>query len=128
MHDDTAMLQDAGAATEIEVAFLRRRYASAFREAVNAALRSLSPEQRTLLRFHTHERLGIDQLAPMLGIHRATAARRLEKARGDALAHTRRILRERHGLSESEARSLCTALASEVDVSIARALAESGAR
>lgn len=66
----------------------------------------------------------IDQLAPMLGIHRATVARRLEKARHDVLMQTREILREQHGLSESEAKSLCVALVAEVDVSIERALSD----
>jgi RNA polymerase sigma-70 factor (ECF subfamily) len=123
-HDHTAMLEGGAPDIDVELMLLRERYAASFRSAVEAALRSLTPEQRTLLRFHTCDRLTIDQLAPMLGVHRATAARRLEKARADALEHTRRLVRERHGLSESEARSLCTALGREVDVSIGRALEE----
>jgi RNA polymerase sigma-70 factor (ECF subfamily) len=74
---------------------------------------------------HARDGLSIDRIAPMLGIHRATAARRLERARADALDAARAILQE-GGLSASEARSLCIALAPEVDVSIARALADDG--
>jgi RNA polymerase sigma-70 factor, ECF subfamily len=123
--DDAALLE-GGAPAEVgaELTLLRDRYAASFRTAVQQALRRLSSEQRSLLRFHTHDGLTIDELAPMLGVHRATAARRLEKARADALDHTRAILREAHGLSESEARSLCLVLGREVDVSIKRALSD----
>jgi RNA polymerase sigma-70 factor, ECF subfamily len=122
--DDVELLAAETDARGIELDVLRARHGDAFRQAVIDALRALTSEQRTLLRFHTRDGLTIDQLAPMLGVHRATAARRLAKARCDALEHTRALLRERAGLSESEARSLCTVLAREVDVSIGRALAE----
>jgi RNA polymerase sigma-70 factor (ECF subfamily) len=127
VRDDAAMLEGGEPGTDVELALLRERYASSFRTAVELALRSLTPEQRSILRFHTCDGLTIDQLAPMLGVHRATAARRLEKARTDALMHVRQLIREKHGLSESEARSLCTVLGREVDVSIGRALQEVGA-
>lgn len=125
VRDDAALLEDGGP-TEVgaELKLLRDRYAASFRMAVQQALRRLSAEQRSLLRFHTHDGLTIDELAPMLGVHRATAARRIEKARADALEHTRSILRELHGLSDSEARSLCMVLGREVDVSIKRALSD----
>jgi RNA polymerase sigma-70 factor (ECF subfamily) len=128
LHDDVAIFQGSGAEANIEITLMRQRYASSFREAVEGALRCLTPEQRSLLRFHTRDGLTIDQLAPILGVHRATAARRLEKARTEVFERTRRLLREQHGLTESEARSLCRALADEVDVSIARALDDGGAR
>lgn len=123
--DDAELLAPEPGKGGIELEVLRARHGDAFRQAVHDALRGLTSEQRTLLRFHTRDGLTIDQLAPMLGVHRATAARRLTKARSDALDRTRAILRERSGLSESEARSICTALANEVDVSIGRALTES---
>lgn len=127
VRDDTALIEGDGEdddAVNAEVRILRDRYADSFKAAVRQALRRLSAEQRSILRFHTHDGLTIDELAPMLGVHRATAARRLERARLDVLAHTRAILRETCGLSESEARSLCTVLGREVDVSIKRALTE----
>jgi RNA polymerase sigma-70 factor (ECF subfamily) len=122
MADDLAMLAGGPSTQSVELAMLRDLHGGAFRAAVQSALRRLTVEQRTILRFHTKDGLSIDQIAPMLGIHRATAARRLERAREDALDHTRQILREQHGLSESEAASLCLALGDQVDVSIGRAL------
>jgi RNA polymerase sigma-70 factor (ECF subfamily) len=106
----------------MEIALLRDRHIDAFRAAVKEAMGRLTPEQRTLLRFHTVDGLSIDELAPLLAVHRATVARRLERARTDVLEHTQSILSERHGLTKSEAESLCKALGTGVDVSIARAL------
>jgi RNA polymerase sigma-70 factor (ECF subfamily) len=128
-HDDFAFLDGMTGTTaaSVELSVLRKRYADSFRTAMEEALRRLTPEQRMLLRFHAKDGLTIDQLAPMLGVHRATAARRLEKARADALEHARDILTERHNLSDSETRSLFRALASEVDFSIGRALADEAA-
>jgi RNA polymerase sigma-70 factor (ECF subfamily) len=124
--DDVSLVAGTGtgSAATHELDLLRRRHADSFRGAVQEAIRRLASEQRAILRFHVLDHLTIDQLAPLLGVHRATAARRLEKARVDALHHTKAILRERHGLSDSEAKSLCLALVSEVDVSIGRALRE----
>ena len=126
--DEAAYIVNAGTpAVSLELGLLRQTHAADFREAVQESLRRLTPEQRSLLRFHVVEGLTIDQLAPMLGIHRATAARRLAKARSDALEQTQALLREKLGLSESEASSLCVALAADVDVSIGRALSEASA-
>jgi RNA polymerase sigma-70 factor, ECF subfamily len=112
----------SGTAASVEMTMLRALHGPSFGKAVQDAMRRLTTEQRALLRFHVRDGLTIDQIAPMLGIHRATAARRLEKARSDVLEHTQAILRERHGLSESEATSLCSALGGEIDVSLGRAL------
>jgi RNA polymerase sigma-70 factor, ECF subfamily len=123
--DDALLVERGGtAAANHEVELLRRRHGETFRSAVQEALRRLAPEQRAILRFQVLDQLTIDQIAPMLGVHRATAARRLERARSDALDHTKAILRELHGLSDSEATSLCLALVNEVDVSVGRALRE----
>jgi RNA polymerase sigma-70 factor (ECF subfamily) len=126
--DDTALVVGISSAASQELAMFRDRHAATFRSAVQQALRRLTAEQRALLRFSTRDGLTIDQLAPLLGVHRATAARRLERARTDALDATHAILCESHGLTASEARSLCLALAHEVDVSLGEALAEDSAR
>jgi RNA polymerase sigma-70 factor (ECF subfamily) len=125
VHDDSRLVDDAAPIPSADVALLRARHGPAFKTAVTEAIQRLTAEQRTILRMNVTDGLSIDRIAPMLGVHRATAARRLEKARTDALEHARAILHDRDGLTESEAASLCVALASEVDVSIGRALRES---
>ena len=83
-----------------------------FRAAVDEAFRGLTPEQRTLLRFHVKDGVPVEKLARMLGIDAQTAAQRIEAARADALARTRSILGQRHGLSPDEAKGACESAAS----------------
>ncbi len=109
-------------AASVELKILRDLHGPNFGKAVEEAMRRLTAEQRALLRFHMRDGLTIDRIALMFGIHRATAARRLEKARGDVLAHTTAVLKERHGLSESEVKSLCLALGGDIDLSLCLAL------
>ena len=120
--DSSADEEAALGSVPIELKLLRARHDAAFSAAVKKAFGELNAEQRMLLRFSALEGLSIDEMAPLVGVHRATVARRLERARSAVFERTRAILRADHGLSESEARSLCVALASEVDVSLARAL------
>ncbi len=61
-----------------------RRYADVVRTATEAAFAELSPRQRNLLRHATFHRLGIDELAAIYRVHRATTARWLQRTR-DAL-------------------------------------------
>lgn len=115
-------------AASIDMKMLRDMHGPSFTKAVEEAIGRLSVDQRTILRFHARDGLTIDQIAPMLGIHRATAARRLEKARTDVLEHTKAVLREKHGLSDSEARSLCMALGGQLDMSLGKALNDEAIR
>ena len=104
-----------------EIDLIRRENKRAFNEAVRDALAVLTPESRTLLRLSYLERVGIDKLAVMFQIHRATAARRVVAA-GDALrAETLRLLKERLGLNDAGLRSFIGAM-SDLHISIAGAL------
>src|SRR3954470_4945275 len=58
-----------------ELAYLRERYRTQCQQAFGAALAALSSRDRTLLRLRYLDGLSIDALAPLHGIHRATAAR-----------------------------------------------------
>lgn len=115
-------------AASVDMKMLKDMHGPSFVKAVNDAIARLTADQRTILRFHARDGLTIDQIAPMLGIHRATAARRLERARADVLEHTKAVLREKHGLSDSEARSLCMALGGQLDMSLGRALNDEAIR
>ncbi len=59
-----------------ELDLLRRQYAAELQAAFAGAFERLSDEQRLLLRQHHVDGLGIDRVAALHGIHRATAARR----------------------------------------------------
>lgn len=109
-----------GADPELE--HLRARYEEAFKVAFHDALMSLDVAERNLLRLHHVEGLNIDELAPIFQIHRATAARRLAKAREEISERTRSLLVSRLRLSESECSSIMGMILSQLDVSLVRVL------
>ena len=114
------------AATEDpELAYLRSRYQSEFKEAFASALLQLKSEQRNLLRLHLIDGLNIDKIGVMFQIHRATAARWLHSAREAVFTETRRLLQQRLRLSPAEFDSLVRVLRSQLDLSVTRLLADS---
>ena len=119
--DDDLAESDGGPDPEIE--YLKRRYATEFRDAFHAALAAVSPRERALLRRHYLDGLGVDELGALLGVHRATAARWVAEAREAVFDQTRRVLRERFGVADADLKSLIQLVRSRLDVSIERALA-----
>jgi RNA polymerase sigma-70 factor len=100
-----------------ELQFLRASCAAEFELAFRDAAASLSAEDRNLLRCHYLDGLGIDPLGALLGVHRVTASRRLNKARATLVTETRRLLAERLRLDAPALESLLRLIESEVDVS-----------
>lgn len=105
-----------------EMDYLKRHYRGAFVDAFTAALAALPAEERTALRQQLVDRIGIDQIAATLGVHRATAARRVQKAREALLADTRRRLMIGLGLSRVELESVMRMIESQLHVSVGRLL------
>jgi RNA polymerase sigma-70 factor, ECF subfamily len=107
-----------------ELDYLRERYRDAFREAFTAALDELEGRDRTVLRMHLIDGLGIDRIGQLYEVHRATAARWLERARAELFEATRRRLGDRLGVSASEFASIVRLVRSDLDVSVCRILRE----
>ena len=105
-----------------ETEYLKRKYRHEFREAFENAVASLGPEERNVLRFHYAKRLSIDEIAGILGMHRATAARRVNRARDSLLAETRRQLAQKLQLTGTELQSVLRLIESQVHVSVERLL------
>lgn len=117
---DTALLSAPGVG--VEMGYIKERYGALFRTALVDALAALAAPQRELLRLHFGEGQTMDQLAALLGLHRATAARRVQAAAQAAFTATRRLLKERLNLDAQEFESLVTLLRSQLDLSISRVL------
>jgi RNA polymerase sigma-70 factor (ECF subfamily) len=100
------------------------RYREAATEALRAAFVALSPRDRNLLRMHHLHGLTVDELAPTLGVHRATVARWIAAARDQLLAETRTGLVTRLDIGASTIDSILEGIASEVEVSVVRLLAD----
>lgn len=105
-----------------ELAALRLRFQQDFPAAFRAALASLTPRQRNLLRYAYQERLSIDRLGAIYGTHRATAARWLSAARESLAAGVRQRLGASFGMGDEECASLLRLVVSALDASLPGAL------
>jgi RNA polymerase sigma-70 factor (ECF subfamily) len=122
--EDEAILEQLAAGGDPELDYLKRRYRQELREAIEHALRSLEPRERILLRMHLVDRLNIDELGKLHGAHRATTARWLRAIRERVGDEAKRRLRARLGVDREELDSMLRLLASQLDASFERVLAE----
>ena len=106
---------------------VKSRYRDSFQRALKNAIHSLPPRERNLLRLQLVGRCSIDQLGRMYLVHRATAARWLQRARGALVTHTRGRLAARLKVSVDEIDSVIRLVQSQLDASVVRYLREDGA-
>jgi RNA polymerase sigma-70 factor, ECF subfamily len=96
----------------------KRYYSEEFKQAFSAALRGLSARDQTLLRQHVIDGLSIDQLGVLHHMHRATAARNLQRARGALLDATREQLASRLAVGPRELDSILRLVRSRLEVTL----------
>ncbi len=113
---------DALSPVDPELAFLKRHYRDAFREAFGTTVNDLTAEDRLLLRYRFVDGLTLPQLAAACGVHRATAARRLATLRERLFAGTRAQLSTRLDVPPDELESIFRLIQSNFDVSMRRLL------
>lgn len=114
---DMAVLLPDAARPESELA--RREHTPAVRQALAEALAALPIRDRSLLRLHFAQGLGIDVLGRMYGVHRATAARWLVRIRQRVLSRVKANLQQRLGnIPDGDLASLVRALRSDMSASL----------
>lgn len=118
--DTLALLPSDGDTPELRL--LKERYRGDLREAFAAAIASLEPRDRTLLRQHYVDALSLDALAALHGVHRATCARWIASARDDIMSNLRRGLRAALGIEPREIESAIELVRSQLDLSLSRHL------
>ena len=106
-----------------ELALFRRHYQQEVKRAIEDAASSLAAEERNALREHYVRGLTVDQIAVAHGIHRATAARRVQRAREALIAAVKATLEARHGLAGRDLASVMGLVRSQFHLSIDRVLA-----
>ena len=112
----------AGGTQDPELAYLKRLYAEQFRLAFADAFRGLESRERSLLRYAFAEKLSVEVVGRIYGVHRATAARWIVKAQEALVAELRTTLRGRLGVSELEYESVLRLIESQVDLTVERYL------
>jgi RNA polymerase sigma-70 factor (ECF subfamily) len=114
-----------GDASDPLLAQLKAEYRTEFASALSEAIAELGPEDRTLLRQQIVDQLSIDEIGAAFGVHRATAARWLQRARGALVTATRGRLAARLKLSVDEVDSVIRLVQSQLDASVIRYLRDS---
>ncbi|MFT3694102.1 MAG: sigma-70 family RNA polymerase sigma factor [Kofleriaceae bacterium] len=127
--NDRAALEDRAAAEpevvatiDPELALIRQRFGIEFKDALKVAFASLELRERNLLRLHFVDRLGIDALAPIFSVSRATAARHLAAARTTLTERVVANLGARLRIDSDELESLVRSVRSKLDVSLSALL------
>jgi RNA polymerase sigma-70 factor (ECF subfamily) len=115
------------AADNPELAKLKAQQRTAFKAAFTDAVASLTPRERSLLDLAIVKRTGIDKLAAIYGVHRATAARWVTSARDNLTRAVHRMLGDRLGVRGGELDNLLPLVESQVELSLERLLRTGGA-
>ena len=118
--DDVLALPHPG---DLALDIVKAEYRAAVAAAMFEAAQGLEPGDRHLLRQHLVQGLSIDELGAVLGIHRATAARRIGRAKQQLVAETRQHLAIKLKLDERELDEVLGLVMSRLDVSIGKLLA-----
>lgn len=100
-----------------EIAHLKEKYRGEFRAALEAAVSAIDPKDKVVLAYAFRDKLSIDAIGRIYGVHRATAARWIAKAQESLVAETRRALAQRLRATEEEVDSIVRLIASRFDVS-----------
>jgi RNA polymerase sigma-70 factor, ECF subfamily len=108
----------AAADMNVEASLLKARFGQAFQEALRASVIALSKQERNVLRMHVVGQCSIDDIGRAYNVHRATAARWIERSRAKLYAEVRDALRVQHRLTASEFKSLAVVMGAELELSL----------
>ncbi|MBC8070294.1 MAG: sigma-70 family RNA polymerase sigma factor [Deltaproteobacteria bacterium] len=114
--DDTPL--ELAATGDLELSFIRKGEREHVRAALRAAFAALEPEDRAVLRYRFVDGLTLDQLAVVLGVHRATGARWLARIREELLRGVKRRLFDQLGLRPQEFDSLVALVRSNLEITL----------
>ncbi len=107
-----------------ELQFLKDRYRPAFKAAVGVALSRLGRRERTIIRLHSVGGMTLARIARLLQVDESTVSRWEKRARETIVTETQRELGDRLGVRVGEMPSLARLVGSQLDVSVARLLAD----
>lgn len=110
--------------SNIELAVIRKQYQTEFKAAFQEAFRSLTLDERNLVRLTFIDRLSIDALSATMNLHRSTVARRVAALRDELAKGTKKRLQERFKLSPGDVNSLMRVVVSAFDASMSSLLSE----
>jgi RNA polymerase sigma-70 factor (ECF subfamily) len=120
--DDEELAERAMVDLDPETTILKDHYRVHFRDAFRDAIGTLDSHDRNVLRMYALGGAGLEDLAQMYGVHRATIVRTLARVREQLFSETRKALRKRLGIGLAEVDSVLELVQSRLDVSLGRML------
>lgn len=120
-HDDGDTLQEL-ASNDLELELLKGKYKDVFHRAFQSSVAELESSERLLLKLHYLDRLSMDEVGKVLGVHRLTVLRRLERVRRELSEQTKARLQQELRLASPEVESVLRLIRSRLDVSLHRVL------
>jgi RNA polymerase sigma-70 factor (ECF subfamily) len=121
--DALAFLVGSGDDPELE--YIRRTYATAFREAFRVALAALEDRERNLIRYAFGDGLSADAIGHLYGVHRATATRWLVKAHSHLADEVRKALVSHLGIDHKDYASIVRWVKSHLQITLEGCVGES---
>lgn len=110
------------AGTDPELDYVRLRYASEFRQALETSLQELSSHERLLLRLHFVDGTSLTRIADVYKVSQSTISRRLQRVRDTVGSRMKERLKALLGITGSEFESLLRLVESRFELSLAGAL------
>ena len=111
-------LPEMTAALDVALVAIKAEYRAAVSAALAEAIAGMLPADRVILRQHLAFQMSIDELGAALGLHRATAARRIARARDALVASVRHIVAARLAIDAAELGEVCDLVASGIEMSL----------
>lgn len=111
-----------GEGSDPESTCIKQQFRGAVESAFKGAMRTLTPEQRNLLRMYYLNDLTMREIAQVSGVSPASVMRRLEALYETVVAEMRRRLTEECKLDLRELESLIGVVQSQMDLSLGRLL------
>ncbi len=117
---DTWLERIPGAPSEPALHWIKQRHRAELKQEIEAAIATLAPRDRALLRLTIVERASIASLARTYQTHRSTVWRWILQARAELAAHVRARLAARWQIGDSELSTITMMLDSQIDLSLER--------
>jgi RNA polymerase sigma-70 factor (ECF subfamily) len=120
---DSWIEQIAAGGSDPELHAMKHQHRDDLKRELAAAIEGLSPRDRMVLRMHLVERLGIDAIAGLCAMHRATAARSIARAKRALTETVRTRLIARWSVADGDLHAVRAMIDSQIDLSLERLLA-----